>query len=67
MTLVAVAARDASPAEKADADLVCDGRTDLAELARAVAVPDREVVLSAGRYNANGGRAPDGTRCLRPT
>jgi len=66
MTLLVIAARDASPAEKAGADLVCDGRTDVALLARAVAVPDREVVLSAGRYNANGSRAPDGTRCLRP-
>ena len=61
-----IAARDASAADRAGADIVCDGRTDVAVLAKALSVPDREVVLSAGRFDANAGTAPDGTRYLRP-
>ena len=33
-----IAARDASPAEKASADMICDGRTDVAVLAKALSV-----------------------------
>ena len=50
-----IAARDSSTAEKAGADLVCDGRTDVAVLAKALAVPYREVVLTAGRFDMNAG------------
>ena len=61
-----IADRDSSPAEKAGADVVCDGRSDVAVLAKALSVPDREVVLTAGRFDVNAGTAPDGTRYLRP-
>ena len=61
-----IAARDSSTADRAGADIVCDGRTDVAVLAKALSVPDREVVLTAGRFDVNAGTAPDGTRYLRP-
>jgi len=61
-----IAARDASPGDKAGADIVCDGRTDVAVLARAFAVPDREVVLTAGTFDANAGFTAAGNRYLRP-
>ena len=43
--MIVIAARDAAPADRAGADIVCDGKTDVAVLAKALAVPDREVVL----------------------
>ena len=61
-----IAARDASQSDKADADLVCDGRTDVAVLAKALAVPDREVRLTAGRFDMNAGFTAAGNRYLRP-
>ncbi len=62
-----IAARDASPIDRAAADIVCDGRTDVAVLAaKAFAVPDREVVLTAGRFDANAGFTAAGNRYLRP-
>ena len=60
-----IAARDSSAADKAGADMICDGRSDVAVLAKALSVPDREVVLTAGRFDMNAGTAPDGTRYLR--
>ena len=51
---------------KADAAVVCDGRTDVAVLAKAFAVPNREVVLSAGTFDANAGFTAAGNRYLRP-
>jgi hypothetical protein len=61
-----IAARDSSAADRNGADIVCDGRTDVAVLAKAFGVPDREVVLSAGTFNANGGFNAAGNRYLRP-
>ncbi len=61
-----IGARDASPADRAVADIVCDGRTDVAVLAKAFAVPDREVELSAGRFDVNAGFTAAGNRYLRP-
>ena len=51
--MIVVAARDAAPADRAGADVVCSGKDDLAVLARALAVPDREVVLTAGTFDGN--------------
>jgi hypothetical protein len=61
-----IAARDSSAADRNGADIVCDGRTDVAVLAKAFAVPDREVTLSAGTFNGNGGFNASGNRYLRP-
>jgi hypothetical protein len=63
---VVIAARDSSAADRAAADIVCDGRTDVAVLAKAFAVPGREIVLTAGRFNGNGGFNAAGNRYLRP-
>ena len=41
--MIVVAARDAPAADRNRADVVCDGRTDVAVLSKAFAVPDREV------------------------
>ncbi len=64
--MIVVAARDSSPADRNAADIVCDGRTDVAVLAKAFAVPDREVVLAAGTFDANAGFTAAGNRYLRP-
>ncbi|MEN6343158.1 MAG: hypothetical protein ABFC89_11445 [Methanospirillum sp.] len=64
--MIVIAARDAPAADRNAADVVCDGRTDVAVLARAFAVPDREVVLSAGTFDANAGFTAAGNRYLRP-
>ncbi len=61
-----IAARDSGPADRNAADIVCDGRTDVAVLAKAFAVPDREVVLTAGTFDANAGFTAAGNRYLRP-
>ncbi|MEN6343111.1 MAG: hypothetical protein ABFC89_11205, partial [Methanospirillum sp.] len=66
MTLVVIAARDSSPADRNRADTVCDGKTDVAVLAKAMAEPDREVELCAGRFDANAGYDAAGNRYLRP-
>ncbi len=66
MTLVAIAARDSSAADRTRADIVCDGKSDVAVLAKAVAVPDREVELSAGTFDMNAGFTSSGDRYLRP-
>ena len=60
-----IAARDAPATERYGADLVCDGRTDVAVLAKALAGSFDEVALSAGRFDANAGTAPAGNRYLR--
>ncbi len=62
--MIVIAARDAPTADRNAADIVCDGRTDVAVLAKALAVPYREVVLSAGTFNGNGGFTPAGNRYL---
>ena len=64
--MIVVAARDASAADKAGADVVCDGKTDVAILSKALSVPDREVVLSGGTFDANAGFTAAGNRYLRP-
>ena len=64
--MIVIAARDSSASDRAGADIVCDGRSDVAVLAKALAEPDREVVLTAGQFDVNAGTAPDGTRYLRP-
>ena len=61
-----IAARDSSQADRNRADLVCDGRTDVAVLSKAFAVPDREVVLTGGTFDANAGFTAAGNRYLRP-
>ena len=66
MTLVVVAARDASPADRNRADLVCDGRTDVTVLSKAISVPTREVELTVGTFDANAGFTAAGNRYLRP-
>jgi hypothetical protein len=63
---VVIAARDSSLADRAGADIVCDGKSDVAVLARALAVPDREVELSAGTFDMNAGFTPAKDRYLRP-
>ena len=64
--MIVVAARDAPAADRARADTVCDGRTDVAVLSKALSVPDREVVLSGGTFDANAGFTAAGNRYLRP-
>jgi hypothetical protein len=63
--MIVIAARDSSAADRAAADIVYDGRTDVAVLAKAFGVPDREVVLTAGTFNGNGGFNAAGNRYLR--
>ena len=63
--MTVVAAADSSPADRARADRACTGRNDAAVLAVALAAPERTVVLCAGTYDLNAGRAPDGSRRLR--
>ncbi|MEN6341979.1 MAG: hypothetical protein ABFC89_05410 [Methanospirillum sp.] len=65
MTVV-IATRSAPARDRDRADIVCDGRNDVAVLAKALAEPGAEVELSAGVFDLNAGRAPDGTRYLRP-
>ena len=64
--MIVVAARDSSPADRGRADVVCDGKTDVAALAKAFAEPDREVILAAGTFDANAGFNSAGNRYLRP-
>jgi len=64
--VIVIAARDAPAADRNAADVVCDGKTDVAVLAKALAVPDREVVLTAGTFDANAGFTSAGNRYLRP-
>jgi hypothetical protein len=65
MTVV-IAARNAPAGDRYRADIVCDGRNDVAVLSKAFAEPGAEVELSAGEFDVNGGFATDGTRYLRP-
>ncbi len=64
--MIVIAPRDASAADRNAADVVCDGRTDVAVLAKAFAVPDREVLLAAETFNANAGFTAAGNRYLQP-
>ena len=61
-----IAARDSSPTDRVAADIVCDGRNDVVVLAKALAEPDREVVLTVGRFDMNAGFTSAGNRYLRP-
>jgi hypothetical protein len=61
-----IAARDSSPADRNRSDLICDGKTDVATLAKALIVPDREIELCAGTFNGNGGFTSAGNRYLTP-
>ncbi len=64
--MIVIAPRDASPADRNAADVVCDGRTDVAVLSKAFSVPDREVLLTAGTFDANAGFTAAGNRYLSP-
>ncbi|MEN6341341.1 MAG: right-handed parallel beta-helix repeat-containing protein [Methanospirillum sp.] len=64
--MIVIAARDAPAADRNAADVVCDGKTDVAVLAKAMAEPDREIVLTAGTFNGNGGFNAAGNRYLSP-
>ncbi len=66
MSLTVIAARDSSPADRAGADVVCTGKDDVTVLAKAFSVPDREVLLTAGTFDANAGFTAAGNRYLRP-
>lgn len=61
-----IAARDSIPADRNRADIVCDGKVDVAVLSKALAVPDREIELTAGTFDANAGFTAAGNRYLRP-
>ena len=61
-----IAARNAPARDRCRADVVCDGRTDVAVLARALAEPGAEVELSAGEFDLNAGFTAAGNRYLRP-
>ncbi len=63
--MTVIAAADSAPGDRARANRVCTGKNDVAVLAVALAAPEREVELCAGRYDLNAGRAPDGSRLLR--
>ncbi len=65
MTVV-IAARNAPARDRSRADVVCDGRTDVAVLAKAFAEPGAEVELSAGAFDLNAGFTAAGNRYLRP-
>ncbi|MEN6342134.1 MAG: hypothetical protein ABFC89_06190 [Methanospirillum sp.] len=60
-----IAARHAPAVERDRADLVCDGKTDVALLVKALDGTYDTVALTAGRFNASGGHAPDGSRRIR--
>ena len=64
--MIVVAARDAPAADRNRADIVCTGKDDVAVLSKALSVPDREVVLSGGSFDANAGFTAAGNRYLRP-
>ena len=65
MTVV-IAARNSPARDRCRADIVCDGKTDVAVLARALAEPGAEVELGAGEFDLNGGFTAAGNRYLRP-
>ena len=65
MTVV-IAARNAPTRDRCRADIVCDGKTDVAVLARAFTEPGAEVELSAGEFDVNAGFTSAGNRYLRP-
>ena len=64
--MIVIAASGSSAADRTSADVVCDGRNDVVVLAKALAVPDREIVLTAGTFDANAGFTAAGNRYLRP-
>ncbi|HIH03978.1 MAG TPA: hypothetical protein HA263_09080, partial [Methanoregulaceae archaeon] len=66
MTIV-IAARNSPEHDRDRADFVCDGRTDVAVLAQALAVPGAEIELSAGDFDVNAGFTSAGNRYLRPS
>jgi hypothetical protein len=61
---IQIAAKNSSFNDRNDADIVCNG-DDVTRLARAFAEDGTEIQLALGRYDANAGRAADGTRYLR--
>lgn len=63
--MIVIAARNASLAHKVGADPVCDGRSDVAVLGKALAGPDREVMLTIGGFEKKAGFNAAGTRNLR--
>jgi hypothetical protein len=66
MTRTVIAARDSSPADRSRADTVCDGRTDVAVLARAMSEDGAHVELCPGTFDLNAGFTAAGNRYLRP-
>ncbi|MEN6519328.1 MAG: hypothetical protein ABFC38_14335 [Methanospirillum sp.] len=65
MTVV-IAARNAPALDRDRADIVCDGRTDVAVLAKAFAEPGAEIELGAGEFDMNAGFTSVGNRYLQP-
>ena len=66
MTRTVIAARDSSPADRSRADTVCDGRTDVAVLARAMSEDGAHVELCPGTFDLNAGFTAAGNRYLCP-
>ena len=64
--MIVVAARDAPAADRDRADIVCDGKTDVAVLSKAFAEPGAEIELGAGEFDVNAGFTSAGNRYLRP-
>ncbi len=70
MTRTVLAARDSSPADRSRADTVCDGKTDVAVLARAMSQDGAHVELcaAAGRRSPGLSRrgSPAGSLSMHP-
>jgi hypothetical protein len=66
MTRTVIAARDSPAADRSRADTVCDGRTDVAVLARAMSEDGAHVELCPGTFDLNAGFTAAGNRYLSP-
>ena len=66
MTRTVIAARDSPAADRSRADTVCDGRTDVAVLARAMSEDGAFVELCPGTFDLNAGFTAAGNRYLSP-
>lgn len=63
--MIVIAACNASLADMVGADPVYDGRSDVAVLAKVLAEPDREVMLTIGGFEKKAGFNTAGTCNLR--
>jgi hypothetical protein len=66
MMRTVIAARDSSPADRTRADTVCDGKTDVAVLSRAMSEDGAFVELCPGTFDLNAGFTAAGNRYLSP-